>query len=130
MPDPGTDPEKSLVTVSATMTRHKSPDPSGPRNAGVRQSGEGDQDPWAAFGYMVAGVAFYGAVGYVLGRWLDAGYLLPIGIVVGAMFGMYMVFARYRYRGEDRKPGAPTATPIEHDRPHGKQADRDDRGDT
>jgi hypothetical protein len=59
---------------------------------------------------------------------LHAGYLLPIGIVVGALFGMYMVFARYRYRG-DGTPDKPAAPPIGNDRPSGKQADRDDRGE-
>jgi len=58
-----------------------------------------DGDPWAAFGYLVAGVAFYGALGWGLSVWLHADYWIPIGIVVGIGLGMYMVFARYRFRG-------------------------------
>jgi ATP synthase protein I len=58
-------------------------------------------DPWSAFGYLVAGVAVYGAAGWGLSVWLDAGYWIPIGILVGAGFGLYMVFARYLLR-----PGA------------------------
>jgi ATP synthase protein I len=55
-------------------------------------------DPWAAFGYMAAGVAFYGAIGWGLSIWLHAGYWIPIGILVGAGLGVYMVIARYRIR--------------------------------
>lgn len=55
-------------------------------------------DPWAAFGYLVAGVAFYGALGWGLSVWLHADYWIPIGILVGIGLGMYMVFARYRFR--------------------------------
>ena len=52
-------------------------------------------DPWAAFGYLVAGVAFYGAVGWGLSVWLDATYWIPIGILVGAAFGLYLVFKQF-----------------------------------
>ena len=99
-----------------TMTKQTSP-----------AADQGGQDPWAAFGYLVAGVAFYGVLGWLLGRWLHAGYLVPVGIVVGMLFGMYMVVARYRFRGDD---GAGTArTPIEHDLPAVRLEDREDRGE-
>jgi hypothetical protein len=52
---------------------------------------QGGGDPWAAFGYLVAGVAVYGALGWGLATWLHASYLLPIGIVVGAVLGLVMV---------------------------------------
>lgn len=53
-------------------------------------------DPWAAFGYIVSGVAVYGLAGWGLGRWLGASWLIPVGVLVGAVLGMYMVVARYR----------------------------------
>ncbi len=86
---------------------------------------QGDQDPWAAFGYLVAGVAFYGVLGWLLGRWLHASYLIPVGIVVGMLFGMYMVFARYRFHDD----GLDTPTPIDHDSRPDRRDDRDDRGE-
>ena len=64
-------------------------------------------DPWAAFGYLVAGVVFYGVIGWVLSLWLDATYWIPIGILVGAGFGMYMVFARYRIKEPEAGFGPP-----------------------
>ena len=56
---------------------------------------EGGADPWAAFGYLVAGVALYGLLGWGLGRWLNAPYLTPLGIVIGMAFGLYLVFHDY-----------------------------------
>lgn len=92
------------------------------------QTDDGGGDPWAAFGYLVAGVGFYGVLGWLLGLWLHASYLVPVGIVVGMLFGMYMVFARYRFRGEDTV--GPARTPIDHDSSAVRRDDRDDRGDT
>jgi endonuclease/exonuclease/phosphatase (EEP) superfamily protein YafD len=86
-------------------------------------------DPWAAFGYLVAGVLFYGALGWGLSVWLHAEYWIPIGILVGAGFGMYMVFARYRVRAPDTEDvstsTAPTDEAAQETRP-----DSDDRGET
>lgn len=52
-------------------------------------------DPWHAFGYIVSGVAFYGLAGWALDRWLGTTFLVAIGILVGAGFGIYMTYARF-----------------------------------
>ena len=52
-------------------------------------------DPWHAFGYIVAGVGVYGVLGWLADRWLGTTYLVAIGILVGAGFGIYMTFARF-----------------------------------
>jgi ATP synthase protein I len=67
-------------------------------------SGPPGDDPWAAFGYLVAGVLFYGAIGWVVSLWLHAAYWIPIGILVGAGFGTYMVFNRYRFHDDGTDP--------------------------
>ena len=64
-------------------------------------SGQGGADPWAAFGYLVAGVGFYGLAGWALGRWLHVDYLAPLGIVIGAAFGLYLVFAQLAWQPHD-----------------------------
>lgn len=66
------------------MTKETSPD----------RPPQGGGDPWGAFGYLVAGVAFYGVLGWLVGRWLHADYLAAVGIVVGAGFGLYLVIKR------------------------------------
>jgi len=98
-----------------------------------------DGDPWAAFGYLVAGVVFYGLLGWGLSVWLHAGYWIPIGLLVGLGLGMYMVFTRYRFRAPDldgestppaeAAPSEPTQTDsAQTDSP--QRPDSDDRGDT
>jgi len=88
-----------------------------------------DGDPWAAFGYVVAGVAFYGLLGWGLSVWLHADYWIPIGILVGLALGLYLVFTRYRFRAPDEhgasSPPSAAANPDPAQRP-----DSDDRGDT
>lgn len=63
------------------------------------QSGPTDDspkgDPWHAFGYLVSGVAFYGVLGWLADRWLETSFLVVIGILVGAGFGIYMTIARF-----------------------------------
>jgi len=88
-----------------------------------------DGDPWAAFGYLVAGVAFYGGLGWGLSVWLDAPYLIPIGILVGAGLGMYMVFTRYLVRESDASNGT-TSTPMDDDAARDSRPAGDDRGET
>src|SRR6476659_8120739 len=90
-------------------------------------SGQGGADPWAAFGYLVAGVGFYGLAGWALGRWLHVDYLAPLGIVIGAAFGLYLVFAQLarvshhdstdNSKGSDSPTDSDTAPrPIDDDR--------------
>jgi hypothetical protein len=92
------------------------------------------EDPWAAFGYLVAGVLFYGLVGWVLSLLLHASYWIPIGILVGAALGMFMVFHRYRFQGGHTETGDPAQPlpPSLHPRPTGRTARpaSDDQGET
>lgn len=52
-------------------------------------------DPWHAFGYLVSGVALYGALGWLADRWLGTTFLVAIGIVVGAGLGLYLTLSRF-----------------------------------
>jgi ATP synthase protein I len=106
-----------------------------PKDTSPGEPPEGD--PWAAFGYLVAGVGVYGAIGFGLSVWLGGAFWVPVGILVGAAIGMYMVFARYRFRPSsvEAKPvDKQVNTPIDHDRRAGDdnapdRAGRDDRGE-
>lgn len=97
------------------------------------QKGQGGGDPWAAFGYLVAGVGLYGLLGWGLSWWLNAPFLIPLGILVGAGFGLYLVFHEYlRTVSADQAPPDSTST----DRTPDDEADAtrpdddDDRGVT
>jgi hypothetical protein len=86
-------------------------------------------DPWAAFGYLVAGVGVYGFAGWGLSIWLHADYWIPIGILVGAAFGMYLVFARYRLPEPDAHNRSSSEN-DDDDAAHVERPDRNDRGET
>ncbi len=51
-------------------------------------------DPWHAFGYLVAGVAFYGVIGFALDQWFGTSWLVAIGVVAGAVAGLYLTWKR------------------------------------
>ncbi len=102
---------------------------------------QGGADPWAAFGYLVAGVLFYGFVGWLLSIWLHAEFWIPVGILVGAAFGMYLVFAQLRLKAPAAEHRTAGSTPTEHQDIHDRMTsddeaartmrpDSDDRGET
>ncbi len=86
----------------------------------------GGGDPWTAFGYLVSGVAVYGVLGWALGSWLHAPYLVPVGILVGAALGLYLVFNRFGRRQFDPpSAGGGSDRPVATDTPdHRGHADR------
>jgi hypothetical protein len=58
-------------------------------------------------------VLFYGVVGWLLSIWLHAEYWIPIGILVGAGFGMYLVFAQLRLKAPQAEHRTAGSTPTE-----------------
>jgi F0F1-type ATP synthase assembly protein I len=55
-------------------------------------------DPWRAVGHVVSGVAVYGMLGWLADRWLGTGFLVAVGIVLGAGLGVYATQASLRAR--------------------------------
>lgn len=59
----------------------------------------GDQgvggDPWRVIGYLIAGVAFYGILGWLADTWFGTSFLVGVGIVLGAVLGVYLTYARF-----------------------------------
>lgn len=77
-------------------------------------------DPWHAFGYVVSGVAVYGLVGWGLDQWLGTSFLVAIGILFGAVLGIYLTISRF-----DALPRFPrdTGEPQQHDPQSDQQSD-------
>lgn len=44
---------------------------------------------------LIAGLIFYGGLGWALDRWLGTSWGTPVGIVVGTAAGVYMIIAKY-----------------------------------
>ena len=45
--------------------------------------------------YLIAGIGVYGFLGWLADHFLGTGFLLPLGIVVGAALGIYVVIKRF-----------------------------------
>jgi len=45
--------------------------------------------------YLISGVAIYGLLGWLGDHYFGTRFLLPIGIVVGAAFGVYVIIRRF-----------------------------------
>ena len=85
----------ATAIVRCAMTQQDPQPPSG------EEPSQGD--PWHAFGYLVSGVALYGFLGWLADRWLGTSFLVVLGILLGAGFGLYMTFARF-----NRTPAPPS----------------------
>ncbi|HNA97931.1 MAG TPA: AtpZ/AtpI family protein [Marmoricola sp.] len=59
-------------------------------------------DPWVVVSHLIAGVALYGFLGWLLDQWLGTTYIVGIGIVLGAALGSYLTIVRVT-RAQSRK---------------------------
>ncbi|MDQ3486059.1 MAG: AtpZ/AtpI family protein [Actinomycetota bacterium] len=73
-------------------------------------------DPWHAFGYVVSGVAVYGLVGWGVDQWLGTSFLVAVGILSGAVLGIYLTISRF-----DALPRTPRNTEHEQTDQHPDQ---------
>lgn len=67
-------------------------DPTG--GSGGRPDG-GAYAAYSAIGYLLAGLLFWGGVGFALDRWLGTNFLVLIGMLVGGAAAMYLIYVRY-----------------------------------
>lgn len=72
---------------------------------------ESHGDPWHAFGYVVSGVGLYGVLGWLADRWLGTTFLVAVGVLLGAGFGIYMTWARFNRTTAGETQSRPSSTP-------------------
>jgi ATP synthase protein I len=60
-----------------------------------RRPGGGSDIVWSIIGTLVAGVLAWGAIGWLLDRWLGTEFLVAVGILVGAAGAFYLIIRRY-----------------------------------
>ena len=67
--------------------------------AGNPEEGTGGGNPpdaWSIIGLLLGGLLVWGGIGYLLDRWLGFRALfLPIGLIVGAIGGTWLVVIRF-----------------------------------
>ena len=64
---------------------------------------------WTVFSYLLAGMAAYGAIGWLIGRAVHVSLLFPIGMLVGLAISLGYIIYRYGRGspGERLPPGTP-----------------------
>jgi ATP synthase protein I len=50
---------------------------------------------WMIFGYLISGMVFYGALGWLISHWTHLTLIFPIGMLVGLGIGVFAVIYKY-----------------------------------
>ncbi len=45
--------------------------------------------------YVISGPLLYGGIGWLLDRWLDQAWLVPVGILFGMVLALVLVYLRF-----------------------------------
>jgi ATP synthase protein I len=62
----------------------------------ARSDGPPEQNAgWAIFSYLLAGMLFYGAVGWLVSRWTHMPIIFPVGMIVGLLLAIVLIVYRY-----------------------------------
>jgi ATP synthase protein I len=78
---------------SDELPEEQQPDPVA--DSAAEQNRSAQNQAWDAFSLILAGVAFWGGVGWLLSEWLDNRLFLMFGILLGAFGALYLVWVRY-----------------------------------
>lgn len=76
----------------------------GPRQENERRPNEppgvphGASAGWTILSYMIGGMALYGALGWLIGRWAGIAVLFPVGMLFGLGLAIAMIILRYGRR--------------------------------
>jgi ATP synthase protein I len=92
------------------MTERPPDDP----HAGAGDGSQGMNQAMQALSYLISGVVFYGGLGWLGDHYLGTGFLIPVGIVLGAGFGIYLVIKRFSAEAAGA-PAAGTAPQAQHE---------------
>ncbi|MGH3300636.1 MAG: hypothetical protein ACRDOK_02950 [Streptosporangiaceae bacterium] len=52
-------------------------------------------DGWRVFSSMIAGMVFYGGIGWLIGHWTGISILFPLGMILGIVLSIVMIIFRY-----------------------------------
>ena len=61
-------------------------------------AGDSQNAGWTIFSYLIAGMEFYGGLGWLIGHFTHIPLLFPIGAIVGVGVGIFGVIYRYGRR--------------------------------
>ncbi len=69
------------------------------KRAAAQGRAQGLDIGWTVFSYLLAGMAAYGAIGWLIGRAVHVSLLFPIGMLVGLAISLGFIIYRYGRRG-------------------------------
>jgi hypothetical protein len=86
------------------------------RETAAENRAEGLNIGWTVFGYLIAGMLAYGAIGWLIGRAVHVSLLFPIGMLVGLAISIGFIIYRYGRGGTGgtippRERGVPGGRP-------------------
>jgi ATP synthase protein I len=62
----------------------------------ARSDGPPEQNAgWAIFSYLLAGMLFYGGVGWLISRWTHLAIIFPVGMIVGLALAIVLIVYKY-----------------------------------
>jgi ATP synthase protein I len=82
------------ASVCHAMKERPKADLDQPKSQGGEKSGGMDLG-LRVLSYLISGVLIYGLLGWLGDHYLGTKFLLPIGIVAGAAFGVYVIIRRF-----------------------------------
>lgn len=60
------------------------------------EHGPGQQNAgWSVFSYLISGMAVYGLIGWLVGRWMHLSFLFPAGMLTGLVLAIVAIVYRY-----------------------------------
>lgn len=72
------------------------PGPGGqPDGSGASTGGDSGNAGWMIFGYLISGMAFYGALGWLIGHLAGLSWVFPVGMLFGIGTGITLVVLKY-----------------------------------
>jgi F0F1-type ATP synthase assembly protein I len=81
-----------VITASVTPAMRDTGEPAqAAADVERRAQSAGLNQAMRVLSYLIAGVGFYGFLGWVGDRFFGTGFLLPVGIVLGAGLAVYMI---------------------------------------
>lgn len=61
----------------------------------AEESPRGSEDGLAVLSYILAGLLLYGGLGWLGDHYLGTTWLLPVGLIVGFVSSIYLIYKRY-----------------------------------
>jgi ATP synthase protein I len=65
----------------------------GERNS--QPDGAGQNASWTIFSYLLAGMAVYGGIGWLIAHWTGHPLIFPLGMLAGLGLSLWLVVSRY-----------------------------------